>query len=87
MDDRTLFENTYYLVRSMEIPTVEANYEVVNKMTGFVEANFNVLPSAIEAALILERKLGDCGFSLDQTPPDELPEGVLGFPPKPKSTH
>jgi len=62
---RILFENTYYLVRSMESPTPDANYEVLNKMTGLVEAGFKVLPSAIEAALILENKLAECGFSLD----------------------
>lgn len=78
---RVLFENTYYLVRSMESPVLDANYEVLNKMTDLVEAGFKVLPSAIEAALILENKLAECGFSLDnyEVEPEESSDNIVNI--------
>jgi|TARA_R110000744_G_scaffold40108_1_gene90988 hypothetical protein len=65
----------------MESPVLDANYEVLNKMTDLVEAGFKVLPSAIEAALILENKLAECGFSLDnyEVEPEESSDNIVNI--------
>jgi hypothetical protein len=63
-EESMLFENTYYVVQSMKLHSLGANYEVVNKITNLVEAEFKALPLAIEAAMILEAKLAEYGFTV-----------------------
>ena len=60
-----LFESEWYIVRTSD--SLEANYDVVNKVSDKVEARFQALPSGIEASEVLSGKLNEFGFSVAQT--------------------
>jgi hypothetical protein len=48
-----------YKVVLKDRPTQDYNYDVVNKSNGVVEAEMKALPNAVEAAEILQMKMGE----------------------------
>jgi hypothetical protein len=59
MSSETLYENKMYKVTLKGRPTSDYNYDVVNKSNGMIEAEMKALPNAVEAAEILQMKMGE----------------------------
>jgi hypothetical protein len=54
-----LYENEMYKVVQKARPTADFNYDIINKDNGVVEAEMKALPNAVEAAVVLQMKMGE----------------------------